>query len=159
MLFFSFGQICFKIDTMSFAWIKKPFDPKPNHFSHGSVFSLNDYCKWKQLHLRCFSSYRNHYSTYWSVYRKVLFQTVQDNVVIDDIHPFFNQNVNNRLKCYAICQRTPDKCLFVEVSQLQTDVWSCKLFEFASGNTKDHLKRTLPGTSTTVSAPTLKRDF
>ena len=89
---------------------------------------------------------------------KVLFQTVQDNVVIDGIDPFFNQNVNNRLKCYAICQRTPDKCLFVEISRLQTDVWSCKLFEFTNGNIKDHLKAALPGTSTTVSTPTLKRD-
>ena len=91
---------------------------------------------------------------------KVLFQTVQDNVVIDGIEPFFNQNVDNKLKCYAICQRTPDKCLFVEVSQLQTDVWSCKLFEFTNGkNIKDHLKPTSPDTSTTtISTPTLKRD-
>ena len=89
---------------------------------------------------------------------KVLFQTVQNNAVIDGIEPFFNQNIDNKLKCYAICQRTPDKCLFVEVSQLQTGVWSCKLFEFTNGNIKDYLKPTLPGTTTTVSTPTLKRD-
>ncbi|MEO0687419.1 MAG: fibrinogen-related domain-containing protein, partial [Cyanobacteria bacterium J06649_11] len=88
----------------------------------------------------------------------LFFQTVQDNVVIDGIEPFFNEHVDNRLECYAVCQRTPDKCLFVEVSKLQGDVWSCKLFEFASGSIKDHLKAALPGTTTTVATPTLKRD-
>ena len=89
---------------------------------------------------------------------KVLFQTVQDNVIVDGIEPFFNENVENRLKCYAICQRTPDKCLFVEVLQLQEAVWSCKLFEFTNGNIKDHLKPALTCTTSTVATPTLKRD-
>ena len=62
------------------------------------------------------------------------------------------------MKCYAICQRTPDKCPFVEVSQLQVDVWSCKLFEHVNGKIKDYLKSKLPGTTTTVATQTLKRD-
>ena len=90
---------------------------------------------------------------------KLLFQTVQDNVAIDGIKPFYNQNVDNKLKCYAICQRTLDKCLFVEVSKIyRADVWSCKLFEFTNGDIKDYLKPTSLDTTTTVSTPTLKRD-
>ena len=87
---------------------------------------------------------------------KVLFQTVKENVVIDGIKPFFNQDVGNTLKCYAICQRKADRCLYVEVSNLRENKWSCKLFEFV-GDIKNHLKAAVSGT-TTVATPTLKRD-
>ena len=89
---------------------------------------------------------------------KVLFQTVRENAVIDGIEPFFDQDVGNKLKCYAICQRKADQCLFVEVSKRSKTKWSCRLFEF-TGDIQNHLKPAASAADTAVvSTPTLKRD-
>ena len=89
---------------------------------------------------------------------KVLFQTVRENAVIDGIEPFFDQDVGNKLKCYAICQRKADQCLFVEVSKRSETKWSCRLFEF-TGDIHNHLKPAASAADTAVvSTPTLKRD-
>ena len=87
---------------------------------------------------------------------RVKFQTIQSDSKVDDsIQPFFQKMVGNMLKCYAICQRKADQCLYVEISEYNEEEWSCRLFEFI-GNIQDQLRPSTKGTL--VSALTLKRD-
>ena len=93
----------------------------------------------------------------------MMFLTVKEDQEIHGVEPFQEMTVDSQLICYAACQRSPAKCLLVEISQEiggsagKDGKFICKLFEINTGRIEDHMRpATRPGT--VVSAPRSKRD-
>ena len=84
------------------------------------------------------------------VIAKMIFMTIQENSSIHGIEPFYqDKNMNSMLKCFLLCQQQHDRCLFVEVSTSQNNIWSCRLFDL----NEDVGQYLVPLPDTVVSAP------
>lgn len=76
-------------------------------------------------------------------YARMIFQTVGEHVTINGLQHFLKQNVHEKLKCYMLCQRNPDRCCLVQAEK-QMKNWACTLYDYV-GNVEIYLKDS-PGT-------------
>ena len=65
------------------------------------------------------------------------FVTVQNNVSIGGLTPYFQREVSSNIKCHLMCEKTPDKCCYVEFKE-QDNILTCSLYDFV-GNINKHL--------------------
>ncbi|XP_066934896.1 microfibril-associated glycoprotein 4-like [Clytia hemisphaerica] len=76
------------------------------------------------------------------------FESVKDGFSITGLEPYLKETMTSPIKCYMLCQRSPDKCCYVELTKFG-DSLTCALFDF-TGDLNMHLT---PSSGSSISAP------